>query len=177
MLKHATWITNARTRMIAANVAGGDIDKDRETPGEDSDFPYAIIAIGNDTAKPDGDPRTGVVDFVHETVLAVQVVDAANTGTELKAKLAAESEKVMAALCPGILDWAVNAEGIDSVHIIYEMPPEGADIVGRVMIAFTLLSRSHWPLPDADAAALPNLTTVSINAGNGVVANVPVPTV
>ena len=176
MLKHATWITNAKARLVAADLCDGNVDDDPEKPATDAEFPYAQIAIGGDTAKPDGDPRTGEVKFTHETTLAVMAVDTANTGPELKTKLAGHAQTIFEALCPEILVWAVNAEGIDSVNTTYELPPDGAQIVGRVIVAFQILSRSHWPLPDEASDTLSDLTHITIDLGNGIGADITIPT-
>ena len=176
MLKHGTWVANARTRLVAANLAGGNVLDDEDKPTRDYELPVAHVSIASDQAKPDGDPRAGEPSFVHETVLTVTVIDSADNGAALKAKLVAHNAAIWAALVPDILTWAVTAEGIDRVSTEYEAPPEGAEVTGRVIVAFTLLSRTHWPMPDDAYDALPDLETISIDAGNGIGATIPVPT-
>lgn len=174
MLKHTTWITNARTRLIAIGLAAGDVRADDEMPGTDAELPYALVAIGGDVARPDGEPRTGYPKFKHETTLAVMAVDHANTGAELKTKLAQHSEKIFAALCSDIDGWTAGLlEGIDQITTTYELPPKGEENIGRVIVAFQLLSRSHWPSADED---LSDLADVRVTAGNGITGNFDVPT-
>lgn len=170
---HETWVANARTRLIAASLAGGNVAFDDGRPSTDEELPKAYVMVGSDDLKPDGDPRTGIVGFEHTTKLGVEVKDHANNLIELKTKLAVHSQKIADALFPDLLGWAANAEGCGGVQITYQYEPDGEVPTGRVTVVFDLLSRSLW---SPSTAGLPDLTTVSVGTGNGPGITIPVPT-
>lgn len=174
MLIFSTWVANARTRLLDAGLAGGNIISDNYRPSKDDELPVAHVSIGSDDGKSDGDPRVvGAIRLDHTTSLTVEVLDVGNDGFELKDKLNAHAETILSALLPNMLGWCVESEGLARVSTIYEAPPEGSQVTGRVMVSLDILSHTEWPFEPED---LPDLTTVSIDAGNGIGANVSVPT-
>lgn len=176
MLKHGTWVAAARTRLVAAALAGGNVLDDEDKPTRDYELPVAHVSIAGDVARPEGSARTGVPRFEHETTLTVTVIDKANNGAALKAKLVAHAQAVFDVLVPSVHAWADPAEGISGIVTDYEAPPEGEEVTGRVIVALTILSRTHWPMPADDLDLLPDLEEIRVTATGGITGNITVPT-
>lgn len=173
MLILETLATAAKARLLAAALAGGNVDLHRDPPSTDDRLPLANVTYETDRAAADGDPRTGTADFVHTMTLVVDIVDTGATGAALMAKLAAHGEKVMLALIAD-LSWGGDVlEGVHSVRQLTEKSPEGARIVYRRQIQIDLLYRSQW---EPDASGLSDFDTAHIDAGDGIGADVDVPT-
>jgi hypothetical protein len=171
--KLETWVAAAQARLIAAGLCAGAVTSNRETPSRDEQLPVADVFVTDDEAKPMGGGVTGTFEFEHTAKLCVEVRDHANDGPELRQKLRAHVDIVYAALLPTFWDWAADAEGCGGARFAYVNPPEAGETEGRALIQFDILYRSTW---DPSTAALPNLATVSVDAGDGIGATVPVPT-
>lgn len=145
-----------RNQLVAANLCGGNVERERNEPGTDDDLPYALINVGMDDAKPDGDERTGIPRFVHTVTIVVACYDKADTGLALKTALATHAGAVYASLF-GNLAWQGGlVEGISGARQIYETPPEGNHLSGRVQVQLDIKLRSSWPpaLPADDLATV-----------------------
>jgi len=163
MLILETLADAALARLVAANFAGGNIEKHRDPPTEDDDLPLASLTYENDTGTADGDSRTGIQDFVHKATFTVDILDWAPTGAELMAKLAIASETVMVALIAGLATWDCGViEGIGGVRQVTEKSPKGARIVYRRQIQIDVLYRSQWEPSTAD---LETLAGVDVDTG------------
>lgn len=174
MLILETLVDAARARLVAAGLVGGNVVKHRDPPTRDAKLPLAGITYDNDTADADGDPRTGTSDFTHKLTLVVDIIDTAGTGAALMTKLAQHGEHVMRALCIDPWNWSGNVvEGIGGVRHITERSAEGAQIIYRRQVQVDVLYRSQW---EPDASGLPDFTTLSVDAGDGLGATIPVPT-
>jgi hypothetical protein len=179
------WIAlGARAKLVAAGLCNGDVDVDRGEPTTDDALPRANIFIPLDTATPEGDGRTGITRLEHKTTLVIEVTARGNTQRAVKAWLAAVAEVTMAVLLSD-REWATDAdgdpviEGFGTVRRVYEFPPEGNHIVGRVQVQIEVLTRSHWT---ADPDALPNFAALNVGVdltGDGEAdlgATIPLPT-
>lgn len=158
-----------RQQLIAASIAGGNVDKDRNEPTGSLDLPSIQVAIGPDIAIAEGDPRTGIPRFEHKSTLTVVAYDHADSGPQLRAKLAAHAEAIMTCLL-GDLAWQQDAvEGIAGLRQVYEAPPDGNEIAGRVQVQFDVLLRTHWP------PVLPADVLATVSAGVAVADGTPQP--
>lgn len=145
-----------RTRLVAVNVCGGNVDRERNEPSTMDDLPLVNVMTGGDTARPEGDPRTGIPRFEHTTTMTVVAYDRADSGPALRTKLATHAQAIVTALL-GDLAWTGDAvEGIGGMRQVYEAPPDGNEIAGRVQVQIDLLLRSSWPpaLPADDLATV-----------------------
>jgi len=172
MLILETLAEAARARLVATGFAGGNVELHRDPPTKDEGLPIASVTYEHDSAAADGDPRTGTSDFVHKLTLVIDVIDTAATGRALMAKLAQHSEHVMRALCVDPWNWSGDVvEGIAGVRQLTDKSPEGATIAYRRQVQVDVLYRSQWE-PSTDG--LSDFTSVSIDAGDGIGADVPV---
>jgi hypothetical protein len=177
-MEHLTvMIDQAADALIAAGLCSGRVVGMRNDPVQADELPVARVFVSADQAEPDGDART-TVGFVHVTELVVEVVDHANAGNELQAKLARHAETIMRTLVAS-RRWALGVdqepwlEGIGGATQTYIGPPEGDRVGGAVQVQLQILWRSVWveTLP----ANAPALGTVSAGAPGGVGADVTVP--
>jgi len=173
MLVLEQFVAAVQARLIAVNCCAGRVEKNAGMPTDDATLPFADIFVAKDSAVPDGDSRTGYPKFIHTTKLVVEITDKANDGPELKTKLATHGELVLAALLSDLRWGDPVLEGIAGVDQTYNQPPDGNHTLGAVQIQIDLLWRSAWP---PITSTLPSFAGVTINAGNGIGATVPVPT-
>lgn len=172
-----TMIDQAADALVAAGLCAGRVVGMRNDPAQTDELPVARVFVAADQAEPDGEART-TVGFVHVTELVVEVVDQANAGNELQAKLARHAETIMRTLVASRV-WAAGVdgepwlEGIGGASQTYMAPPEGDRIGGAVQVQLQILWRSVWG--ETLAADAPTLSTVSVGTPGGVGADVAVP--
>lgn len=152
MRVHGIWVEKIRAVLTAANLAGGNVEQERAEPTTDDILPIALIAFEKDSGKSDGDPRTCQPGFVHEATVQVIHFDSANTGPGLRAKLYAAGDLITATLLGNVAAWQGEdddglpyLEGIAGIDVAYQLPPEGAEIMGSVVVNLRLLHRTTWP--------------------------------
>lgn len=148
---HTTWTNNIRDALIAADIAGGNVERDRDAPTRRLDFPICLIAVVDDKATADGDARTGFPRFQHTTELVIAYQDEADNGPALRQTLYAACEAILAKLLPDLSWGGVDGNGIELLEGIsridtgYNLPPEGEAVMGAVEIKLHLLHRTAWP--------------------------------
>lgn len=176
-------VLGAQAKLIEAALCAGNVKADHGEPSKDDKLPYANVFISVDDAAPAGDARTGIVDLNHNVKLVVEVIQKHNTARALKTWLGLASEGIMQTLLPS-LEWAVLSgqpflEGVASVRRVYDLPPDGNHIVGRVQVQISLLARSDWA-PDAESLSPFAILNAGVDMGNGeppvIAANISVPT-
>lgn len=146
-------VGRVRAQLEAAGVCDGRVTRDRNEPSTDRQLPIANVFVSSDDAKPAGDPRTSVFEFVHTATLCVEVRVAANTGPDLKFAMQSQAGTVLACLMRDASWWGSRedgVEGIASVRQIYNLPPDGNERIGEVQIQLDVLWRQVWEplLPD-----------------------------
>lgn len=167
-----------RARLVAAGIAGGQVISSRSPPTRDGDCPAAQVYFGADKGARIGDPRTGVVSLAHTSKLVVEVVDKADDdddqpGEILKEKLYDHAQAICAALLPDPFAWGGDSfEGIDGVDQMYLAPPDGEVILGRVQVQIDVLWVSVWA---PSTASLPDFQGATFDAGDGIGAEIDVP--
>ncbi len=158
------WCDRISDRLIAAEVAGGNILIERNEPSRDEDLPVGVVYVTDDKMQPDGPPNQGVPDFVHTTTIVVEIIDKAASGPALKSTLFAHAQLVLDTLLPDHTWWQdrtddADAESIDRVDVKYDTPPEGELIVGRLQVHIDLKHRTTWPPAVPDALETIHVTT------------------
>lgn len=169
MLVYETIADAMRAQLHAAGVAGGNVERDRNEPTQDDALPWANVVVGADIARPDGDARTGIPTFIHTVTVSVVVYDKGASGLDLRGNLAAHAEAVLTSLLSDLAWWGGYVEGIGALRQIYESPPDGNYIAGRVQVQLDLLLRSSW------APALPAANFATLSAGVATPSGTPQP--
>lgn len=173
MLVLEQFVSAVQARLIAVNCCGGLVEKNAGMPTDDLHLPFCSVFVAKDTGTPDGDSRTGYPAFIHMTKLVVEITDKANDGPELKDKLAAHGELVLAALLSDLGWGGTVLEGIGGIDQTYNQPPDGNHTTGAVQVQIDLQWRSAWP---PLTSALPAFSGVTVTAGGGIGATIPIPT-
>ncbi len=163
-------VESVRAQLAAAQLCGGAVTKNADTPTKDEKLPRADVFVAADDFRPDGDARTGYPTFVHTSKLVVEITDKGNGGPALKAKLCAHADQALAILLCDLRWWGSIVEGVGGGAQTYNQPPEGLHTTGAVQLQLDVLWRSAWPPP---TASLPNFNTASVDAGNGIGATFP----
>lgn len=151
MQVHTTWTSNIRDALIAAGIADGNVERDRDAPTRRVDFPICLIAVVDDKAQADGDARSGFPRFQHTTELVVAYQDEADNGPALRQKLYTACEAILAKMLTDLAWGGVDGdgiellEGISRIDTAYNLPPEGEAVLGAVEIKLHLLHRTAWP--------------------------------
>lgn len=163
MLTDDALVLGAQARLVAAGLAGGAVYADHGEPSQDDKLPYCNVFVGMDSAEPEGDPRTGIARYEHKTVLVIEYIARANAIRALKALLGIVSEGILQQLLASrewaTLDGEPFIEGFGSVKRVYDMPPEGNHLMGRVQIQIDVLHRSYWSEP---TTSLVDLAAISV---------------
>lgn len=160
-------------RLTAAGAA--NVHEERMTPCRDSELPAYNVFLSSDSGKAEGDPRTGLPRFEHGARITVEVEDkvAGLDGKALKHKLRLHAQAIQAALLTD-LSWGGDiVEGIASLGRVYDMPPEGASLIGRVQIQMEVLWRSSFA---PDISGLTDFASLRADTGGGIGADLVVPT-
>jgi len=167
MRVHQVWVDGIRNALLAADVAGGNVEKERERPTRDEILPICLIAFEKDVARADGDARHGAPSFTHEASVVVAYFDRAASGPALRAKLYSASDLVLETLLGNLAAWeGVDAggvaylEGVAGVEVSYNLPPEGQSVAGSVEIKLRLLHRTIFNQPSPDT--LPDFHGASV---------------
>lgn len=167
-----SFVEAVRVKLVAADVCDGNVVKSPNRPSKDKDLPQARVFVASDDAKPYGSPRIGEMRFAHTTSLVVEVIDIANEGQDLKAKLCAYAQTLLSILLVDT-SWGGNVlEGVGGLRQVYDQPIEGNHVTGRVQVQLDLLWTSEWPLIPSGLA---DLTQVDVDAGNGLGSTIAVP--
>lgn len=155
MLILTDFVERIKTQLIAAGVAGGNVEPNLGRPTKAEDLPVCIVAIPKDEGKAAGDSRVPMPEFSHTTTIGVLVQDIANSGDELRTKLHAHGDALHAALL-GDLSWGGDVlEGVAAIRTMINAPTEGESYIGSVEVQIDALSYSNWPQPlPADATDL-----------------------
>lgn len=159
-----------RAQLVADALCAGHVTKNNGEPTTDPTLPIADVFVATDDGRRDGDARAGFPQFVHTTKLVIEVTDKANSGPELKAKLCAHADLALQSLLCNLAWWGTVVEGVDGIAQTYNQPGEGLHNTGAVQVQIDVLWRSAWPAPPA---GLPDFTSASVDAGNGVGATFP----
>lgn len=150
------------TQLTAANLCGGNVERDRNEPSDDDDLPCANVFATNDAGKPAGDARAGIPHLEHTTKIVVEVRMRANSGVTLKKAMLAAGDAVAANLLCN-LAWmgtrSDGAEGVAGVTQVYNQPPDGNGRTGEVQVQLDVLWRSIW---EPETGDMPDLSTVGI---------------
>lgn len=155
---HADLVDATVARLVAANVLGGKIAKDRDVPTDVSEMPLAIVHVMADKARPAGGARTGIPDFVHETALCIDAYAHGEAGAAVKRTLYQAGEAALQALLADPT-WLALIEGVQSIESSYLLPQEGMHVFAGLRIELVVLHRTEWPPALAEA---PDFATASI---------------
>jgi hypothetical protein len=167
MLRDTAIVDGAKARLIATGLASGNVHADYGLPTDDDVLPLVNVFVPADDGTPAGNaPRTGTTHLEHATTLVVEVFARANSARAVKAYLGQAAQGITQALLSD-LDWATDAngpfiEGYGRVRRIYDQPPEGNHLLGRVQLQIDVLHAYRY---EPDASGLPDLSglTVSID--------------
>jgi hypothetical protein len=180
---HSVWTAGIRDKLIAAGLAGGNVERDRSMPTRRDGLPMCLIAVVDDKAVADTDPRAGIPRFRHECELVIEHRDEADSGPALRQKLYAAGQLILGAVLSdlswsGTIDGVDPLEGVSRVDVAYDLPPDGESEMGRVVVTLRLLHATAWA---PATAGLDNFATTSIGVDTGgeapeIGATIPVPT-
>lgn len=172
-LDHERWADNAAALLIAANLCAGNVTRNRDTPSQDDELPTADVFIGEDNARSSSRAgNQGYLQFEHTAKLGIEIRRAENDGVAARAALVIDVGIVMDTLLRRFFEWADDAEGCTGYRVAYLTATEGTYTEARAAISIDIASHSGWPAPDA---GLPDFTSTSVDAGNGLGSIIPRP--
>jgi hypothetical protein len=182
MQVHSIWTAGIRDKLIAAGLAGGNVERDRSMPTRGPTLPICLIAVVDDKAVADRDPRAGIPRFKNECELVIEHRDDADTGPALRQKLYAASQLILGTVLAD-LSWSGTVDGIDPlegvarVDVAYDIPPDGEAEMGRVVVTLRLLHATSWSPVATDDFALASIGVDTGGDAPEIGATFPVPVV
>lgn len=171
-MQHFNFIADTtKARLIAAGVAGGNVERGRVPPADAELVPLALVYCRADQGRAAGDPRVTQTELFHTTTLVVSIYAAANSGEQLEKDLGNLGQAVAAALFEDA-SYMGNFEGCDGVRSDTNVPDEGEGLIGQLVMEFDLLHQTFWQPTFTDDFAQ---TVTTFDQGDGVPAPDPNP--
>jgi hypothetical protein len=170
---HADLVAATATRLVAAGLVGGRVERDRDRPTQDQELPLAVVHVLEDRLSHDGHSGTGIPAFNHSIKLCVDVFTSGANGAAAKGQLYTAAELIVGTLLSDPT-WLGLIDGVEQVALQYMVPEEQSRrSLSAVNVEFVVSHRSRWtPI----APALPDLARVVISGPADLSAIVDVPT-
>lgn len=176
MLINKTLAAAVAAQLEAAGFCNGRVTANRAEPVDSGRLPSANVFVDPGSARPSGDPRTGVPKYDHTSKLVVEVIESADDGDQVIGRLCDHYDLVLETLLTD-LAWGsqpgAEIEGIGGIDTLQKMEPRGDRELAQLQISFDVLHASVWPPKPAASDA--TLTRIDVRGPGGLGGNISVP--